>query len=423
MFILLPSYFIVPLMVWAWGEPVSQVGRPVTPENAPVVFNIPMQYPFVSSENVLVNDSVLLPFYERMYQQRITNQERISIVHMGDSHIQADMMTEIVRSNIQTDFGNAGRGLLVPYKVAGTNEPFNYVSSSSMPWRAHRIVQSGNREIGVGGLTITTTQSGASIRFKTLDKNGQDYAFDQAILFYDRRPAHFLLVIKDDHQQSIDTLSSDEQEGIADIATLYLPTSTHQIEIVGQKQHEGQTHLQLYGISVEKSEPGVLYHAIGINGATYRNYANAPVLSAHLQALSPDLIIFSLGTNEAQSPKLTHEGYMAQIDSAVSLIRLHNPYARILLTTPADSYRNQAVNPTLQVVHDAIVQYALTHGYAYWDLYQLAGGSGSAAQWRSNGLLGKDGVHFTQTGYIYQGHLLYQALVAGFNRYIATHKK
>lgn len=50
----------------------------------------------------------------------------LSIVHIGDSHLQADIGTGTVRELFQFDYGNAGRGIISPLKMSGTNQPGDY---------------------------------------------------------------------------------------------------------------------------------------------------------------------------------------------------------------------------------------------------------------------------------------------------------
>lgn len=62
-----------------------------------------------------------------------TDSARVDIVHIGDSHLQADMGTAVSRARLGESYGSAGRALIVPFKLAGTNEPVDYVISSSTP--------------------------------------------------------------------------------------------------------------------------------------------------------------------------------------------------------------------------------------------------------------------------------------------------
>ena len=57
----------------------------------------------------------------------------LTIVHIGDSHLQADMATARIRDIIADRIGSRGRGLILPFRAAGTNEPRDYVFSFSCP--------------------------------------------------------------------------------------------------------------------------------------------------------------------------------------------------------------------------------------------------------------------------------------------------
>lgn len=398
-------------------------GQTVQPKNGLIGYELSVNYPFVNqSFNRLENDTCLNRVYEMLYKQRMTNEARISMVHIGDSHIQADMMTAVVRENIQADFGNAGRGLVTPYRVAGTNEPINYYSSSNASWTSARIVQrDAVLPIGISGLTLRTTQAGANLNIKTMDRGRLDYSFDQAIVFYDRNLSSCDLGICDSAGRQVYSVQSNVQELVPNTATVFMANATHEINLKSLTSSTGQNAFQVYGVSLEKAGPGVLYHAIGINGATFQHYAGAEQFAPQLGALYPDLIIISMGTNEAQASGLAKSTIIHQIDGMIKDIREYNPQAAILLTVPADSYRQQQVNPTFGVIRDAIANYALNNHIAYWNLYDVTGGLGSAEQWRKFGLLAKDGVHYTKNGYELQGQLLYQALLNGYNKYVIDH--
>ena len=58
----------------------------------------------------------------------------VSILHLGDSHIQAGFFSGAVRDSLQAVFGDAGRGLVAPLKLLGTNEPPDYTITSPNSW-------------------------------------------------------------------------------------------------------------------------------------------------------------------------------------------------------------------------------------------------------------------------------------------------
>ncbi len=62
----------------------------------------------------------------------------LRIVYLGDSHIQADFGGDVVRQRLNRAAGNAGRGLIIPFKIAGTNQPNDYTFSTTGPTVASR---------------------------------------------------------------------------------------------------------------------------------------------------------------------------------------------------------------------------------------------------------------------------------------------
>ena len=89
----------------------------------------------MDTEIALINPDALICFYEKLAQMKSTDStslnQKINFVHIGDSHIQADLMTNVVRERLQKEYGNAGRGLVFPYNLAKTNGPWNVQFSSN----------------------------------------------------------------------------------------------------------------------------------------------------------------------------------------------------------------------------------------------------------------------------------------------------
>ena len=80
----------------------------------------------------------------------------MTIVHLGDSHIQAGYYSGKVMRLLQAQFGNAGRGWIAPFKLSRTNEPDDYfISSSVREWVTGRCIQTNKKcPVGIGGIGI-----------------------------------------------------------------------------------------------------------------------------------------------------------------------------------------------------------------------------------------------------------------------------
>ena len=178
----------------------------------------------------------------------------------------------------------------------------------------------------------------------------------------------------------------------------------------------------------------MVYHAYGINGATYAQFNNEQTLSK-FDDLNPDLIILSFGTNEAHGRNYTEEWQIQEMDALQATLRERFPEADFLLTTPPGSYWRKRVKTTLKngrktyvtrhILNEQVEQVALTqvaygaeHGIPVWDLYHVVGGADYACRnWRSAGLQRSDYIHYTPEGYILQGKLLAEAILKAYYSY------
>ena len=97
-------------------------------------------YPFINYKE----NRILFPgdsnYFESLYQKLdsivIYGEGKLNIVHIGGSHIQADVYTHQIRKRLQLlqyDM-NGGRGLLFPYNIANTNNPSNYKVTYTGEW-------------------------------------------------------------------------------------------------------------------------------------------------------------------------------------------------------------------------------------------------------------------------------------------------
>ncbi len=76
------------------------------------------KFSFVRQQaDIIINDSTLQTFFAKLK----SGQQTVNIVHIGDSHIQGNMLTAEVRRLLQEKFGNAGRGLVFPYSLVRTS--------------------------------------------------------------------------------------------------------------------------------------------------------------------------------------------------------------------------------------------------------------------------------------------------------------
>lgn len=187
--------------------------------------------------------------------------------------------------------------------------------------------------------------------------------------------------------------------------------------------HIGDSHVQSPALAkhIEKNfQQGcgnrgvgsVRYYSLGANGKTFGYFSGLKAMYDRLSLVKPDLVIVTLGTNDAFSAGFNKGTLEREIISLGSGIRAVLPEVSILFTTPADSrWKSGGVNENIGKVRDVIISVSARYGYSYWDLFSIMGGETSIDRWYTAGLTGEDRVHFKSAGYKKIGDMLYQAIL------------
>lgn len=352
--------------------------------------------------NVIQNDSLALAgFYNRLVALRSGLVDRVSIYQIGDSHIQSGYFAGTARSALQKHFGNAGRGLSFPYRFAGTNQPDDYRISSGKIWSRNL------KNTGMAGYTVSCKNSG-SMTIRTNDFFGTENKHDLIKLITDNAACVW---------SANDIRAETGSESGLFIHSLNLPQMGSVTEL--QFSNPNSIETDLYGILLERNEPGILYHSTGVNGASFDNLEPNHLLFSQIKALKPDLIIISLGTNDSQGTYRA-EMFRAQMQKFVNRMRTENPDTPILFTLPPDTFKRGVINQDVYKAGMELKNYALANGYAIWDLAEVMGGKGSVRLWKAQALAANDMIHFSPKGYMLQGYLIYQALIRGYKKFAET---
>ncbi len=361
------------------------------------------------TKNKIVGDSLSMShFFSGLDSLQAHSKKTLSIVHIGDSHIQADYFSGMVRVLFHQKFGNAGRGLIFPYKIAHTNEPVNYTSSSNSEWLGVRnVLNPNNYNIGVSGISIFSKTNHTDINIKVRNSTHCNYTFNRIELFSEQATTKNTLMQNCTEKNKINSF----------LTAFKLKDTTHSFTL----QFTEQTNIDIHGLILKNDSAGILYHTIGVNGATFKSYNKTSLFAQQLNDLHPDLVIISLGTNESYDAKFDSIQFKKELQEFVSTIKTTCGNCSVLFTTPADNFKihkKKAIhNAKPKLITQLINNYAYSNHYATWNLYDIMGGKGSMKIWHKNKLATKDYVHFTRAGYELQGELLFEAIMSKYNSY------
>ncbi|GAB5554341.1 MAG: hypothetical protein Sapg2KO_39320 [Saprospiraceae bacterium] len=436
-------------------------------------------YAFIDySANKIQNPAGLQTFFQKTKALENGQERQLRIAHLGDSHVQADFLSGQLRAQFQRQFGSAGRGLVFFYHQAGTHAPLDYKTTSVQSFESRRrIFQRGAPPIGVSGMSIAANLPEFSIFFHQKERFDLPETFDRVTLFHNAASEAYRFELKPGPGETIQSLPPISQDWILytvrkgdtlfDIARQFgktvaeikewnrlekplifsgqqlliqqmmpgpaqdgkvvfqqqsdwtsravLPVPIKSMELIGKRLTANKT-TQLFGMLLEDTqESGVLYSMLGVNGATFYHFNHGENFFDQLPALGADLVLVTLGTNEAIQSKFDGPQFRKEVKDLLATIKEKLPATSILLTiNPEVLVRKTRPSPFTPQVRKIIIEEARLAGAAWWDLYQIMGGAESIRDWRKADLAYVDFIHFTQKGYILQAELLYKAILEAY---------
>ena len=418
------------------------------------------------------NASLLHPLFEKLIQLEEKKEGKINIVHIGDSHIQADFFTNAVRKPLQQQFGNGGYGFTFPYNLnKSIARPYRF--STNVAWQICRNNQPGKcnpgTEFGLSGYGFSTkanqfvlsVEAGeeqyrfntikivapatTSYRLATIDGNKKPmiHNVQSGVEIHRIRSGETLDVIARNYNVSTAAIKRENKMRTDRIwagKKLRIPVTITEtsvdtsifrpLEYQRQQQFVSVYHQEspisaiyllqagkqnsLNGLILENDNPGVIYHGIGAIGSMVSNFNATPLFFKQLPVLSPDFVIVSFGTNESYSD-VTAEEFITNMELFINNIRVFCPDVPILVTTPPTSLlRRERLNNYVLEYSDALMQ---REDVALWDLYSFTGGLMGAKENSAAIQIAKDNIHYTSGGYINQGTAFVNALLHEYKYY------
>ena len=355
----------------------------------------------------------MLGFYESL--ARVYRGESVSrVIHYGDSHVAADILTGALRRSLQSCFNDAGAGFVLPVRPWPYYSRAGVTTRASAGWLIVGLKQSElarDNRLGLAGIGISADKAGEWVSVTAAARRFEIHLLKQ--------PAGGAIDILLDGSDLFSNYSLESTATQADFIEVGADTdSLHTIEI----RTATSGRVRIFGIAAERSSPGIIYDALGINGARANRPAlwNSHVLEKSIERRAPDLIVVAYGSNEVSDPDLDLEKYSKDFASLLDQFHRAAPRASILVVGPPDravragnSWRT--INRMAALV-EAQRRATLKAGAAFYDLFSAMGGAGSIQRWATARppLAQPDRVHLTAAGYRLVAEWLYAELMRGF---------
>jgi lysophospholipase L1-like esterase len=329
--------------------------------------------------------------------------EAVRVVQFGDSHTAADCGTATLRQLLQSRFGDAGRGWVSIGKPWSSYAQDGVRGGMTKEFEAAHIRIKGDRAAGDGfygllGASIATQGAGTAwtrIRQPTT-RLELDY-------LQSPRGGSFDVLIDGALAGRVSTRAQDT---VAGYAAFDAPDASHEVEF----RTVGDGDVRLFGMALDRPQPGVTVDALGINGAQIftplRSSEEHFVEQLHHRA--PALVILAYGTNEALDPRLGDQEYERGLVELLGRVARAAPSASCLLLGPPDLARRAskeqpyAYFPRIGEIVAIQRKVATAAGCAFYDQLEAMGGPGSIIAWVNepkDARAKSDFVHLTRFGY------------------------
>jgi len=374
------------------------------------------------SHLVFPGDSAALKIFHNNLINLIEGKlKQVNILHIGGSHVQAGTLSHGIRLHLSNyidsltnhQIGQGDRGVLFPYRALKSNAPQTYDIQVSGNWVGQRNLEMlPNHPFGLAGAYVATTDSFASLHL-LLDSS---WYYNKLRIFGATQSDSIrpLLVIEKD------TIYAQSQDSLG--WTFAIEKNIHECSIVVDRT--GCDTLYIRGIIPKSNRKGITYTESGINGASVPCWLRCELLDQELTELTPDLVIFGIGINDANCypSKFEAEIFKENYRQLIDRIRKVNPNVSFLFLTNNDCFigRTRRFNLNTPVVEDAFMQLAREYNGAVFDTYQVMGGYRSSSKWMANKLMRRDHIHFTEAGYQVLADLISNSIIEDFQRYDAT---
>jgi lysophospholipase L1-like esterase len=345
------------------------------------------------------------------------------ICHYGDSPITNDGITSTVRRKLQLRFGDAGHGFILIDRPWGWYEHTGVIREASPGWESNPMfISRGEHYYGLGGVSFTASAAGTIASVSTAHEGEVGRSVSAFDLYFLMRPGggDFAVLVDDQLVEQVTTAGDEIKSGF------------HRVEVV-EGPHKltiklvGNGNVQMFGVTLESSHPGVQYDSLGVNGAfigLLAHYQDADHWAEQLRHRNPDLVIIGYGANESQFETLRMDQYELDTKEAIGRIRTALPNASIMLLGPMDRGMRGAgggiiTRPMIPKLISYQRRIAAETGCAFFDEFTAMGGAGTVARWCEGRprLMGGDFTHPTAQGSEIVGSHIYAAIIRALEEF------
>lgn len=362
------------------------------------------------------------PFFEALLN---ASRKPLRIMYFGDSQLECDRITDVLREHLQSEFGGSGAGLLPAVQTISTT------TARVATWpELRRCVgfgaegqRSGSRRYGPMSQVAYVT---GSATFTVTGIGGKSFAHSASFRKVSVAMAGngTLTIVRGEEEQEMHCAQDSTYTGMR-IFTALLPSSTSKVTIkaIGQ--------MEVFGIMADGSV-GVSVDNIAMRGSSGTHFTSleSSTFTPFFRQQNVALILLQYGGNSVPYLKggKSISNYKRQMKVQIEYLKRISPHSRIIYVGPADMATSSEEGhmhtySQLPQIVDSLRAAALESGVAFWDMYRVMGGRGSMVKWVNARpqLAGEDYIHFTPKGARHISNILCETIDYYYKYYRFRH--
>lgn len=343
---------------------------------------------------------------------------KVRVLAYGASHTDADVYPHYIRTYLQERFGDGGHGFVHVAKPWRWYGHFDVAVEGFKYWKTRHAQRRGDLDDGFFGLLGASLSTGSKRAFgRVSHRNGSVGSHYELHYLRQPRGGSFRVIVDGQPQAVVKTRAKDFGPGYHGIT---LPEGPHEIEV----QPIGNGDVRMFGMVIERDQPGVVVDTLGIGGTRAANMLawDEELWADNVSRRQPDLVTLAYGTNEATDANQPIEEYEANLREVVGKIQRVAPQASCLLVGPGDFPQGTPdggwiPRPRVRQIVAVQRQVASEMGCGFWDAQAFMGGELSMLDWaRAIPPMAKsDHIHLTRRGYVRMGMALVDAMMMPYD--------
>ena len=378
---------------YRWDVNPQRVGGSLRPINR--VAEVPKPQILIDEFGSEMSDSSRMA---KFYRALVSDKPHVRIAVLGDSFIEADIITADLREGLQSQFGGHGSGFApMDSPLTGYRRT---IKTKSKGWTSYNIMQRKNAPISlrddfyVSGW-VSQAKAGAQSRWESTDaRKHLKGSFIARIFFSSKQDSRVEVVVND--------IVTKEFYIVGAEALRQIEIRNDTIESLTFRVLSGEAGLVGYGAIFESEGVTVDNYSVRSNSGQAMFMTNPSLNAQFNNILNYDLVILQYGLNIMEKGRTNYAYYAKKVVSMVEYVNSCFPTADVVVLGVSDrSVRADGKFITMDAIPYLLKYQSLAakkSGASFWNTYDAMNSIGGMSTFVSKGWAAKDYTHINFAG-------------------------